>query len=226
MGLLAKGTPRWIILLVTLCYSALAYVSCLYTMGYRPYYIGIYVVYVSICTAVFTLLTFFFRDPERSIGDGVVSPADGRVMYVGESTKRWYEELNIKGRGYKMVSIFMNIHDVHVNRSPVSGRVIDIKHIEGRYFPAFSKESEYNERAIITINSNGNIFYLVLIAGFFARRIVIYVKKGQYIKKGERLSLIRFGSRVDLHIPKGYRIVVQRGVRVKAGTDTIAELSS
>ncbi|MDY6931661.1 MAG: phosphatidylserine decarboxylase [Halobacteriota archaeon] len=156
---------------------------------------------------VTTFLILFFRDPEREPeGNGMVSPADGRIMRIER----------------RRVSIFMNLHDVHVNRSPFSGTVESIEHINGNFKPAYSKDSENNERNIIRISTDRGVIEMVQIAGSFARRIVCYVKEGDEVKRGERIGMIRFGSRVDIKIPKSYEILIKVGERVKAGETIIA----
>ncbi len=159
--------------------------------------------------AVFLLLTLifllvFFRDPHRKIGDGVVSPADGKIDYIGD------------GR----LEIFMSPIDCHVNRAPVSGKVVEIRFREGSTPPAFLRKENVRMNEIIIENEDG-LFRVIQIAGIFARRIVCYLKKGQMIEKGERIGMIRFGSRVVLEVPDGYRFTRNVGEKVKAG-ETVA----
>jgi phosphatidylserine decarboxylase len=152
--------------------------------------------------AAFT--AYFFRDPERRIGEGVVSPADGKIDYIE------------KGR----MEIFMSPFDCHVNRSPVSGRVLKTEFREGRVLPAFKRirDPRMNE---ILIETEEGIFKVIQIAGVFARRIVCYVKEGEKLNKGDRIGIIRFGSRVVLEVPEGFRFVRKVGEKVKAG-ETVA----
>jgi len=160
---------------------------------------------------VTTFLVLFFRDPQREPkGDGMLSPADGRVMKIDD----------------KRVSIFMNLHDVHVNRSPMSGTVKRIEHINGNFRPAFSKDSDNNERNLILLSTDRGVIEMVQIAGSFARRIVSYVNEEETIKRGERVGMIRFGSRVDVTVPKSYEILIKVGERVRAGETVIAIESS
>jgi phosphatidylserine decarboxylase len=166
--------------------------------------------YVGILITVFLFL--FFRDPERSSesydSNDVVSPADGRVLKVQDH----------------QLSIFMNIHNVHVNRSPVNGEVIDIQYHKGGRVPAFYKDSDRNERNTITIRTRiGNVI-VSQISGAVIRRIVCYVSQHERIARGQRIGMIRFGSRVDVALPRGYSFVVSRGQKVKAGETTIAKL--
>lgn len=160
------------------------------------------------------LLLFFFRDPNRQIGEGVVSPADGRVLEVRKEGGRIH------------ISIYMGPLDVHVNRSPVEGIITEIRHIEGGHRLAFSKDSPLNERVVWTIESPFGMVELVQIAGAFARRIVPYRKEGERVLKGERIGLIRFGSRVDLSVPDMpcLSLSVKKGERVWAATTTLLEV--
>jgi phosphatidylserine decarboxylase len=156
----------------------------------------------------------FFRDPRREIGEGIVSPADGRV--VGASVKN--------GRAF--VSIFMNVHNVHVNRAPSAGRVISIQHVSGGFVPAFKKASESNERVIMRLATPQGTMTVTQIAGTVARRIVPYLDAGDKVEKGDRLGLIRFGSRVDTSftLPGNMDLKVKEGDRVLAGSSTIADI--
>lgn len=220
---LAQGTPRWLPAIAILSWVGVAY-SCImrYVYHYHPMGFEVYAAVTMVLAILFTLFHLFFRDPERESGRGVVAPADGKVRYVGKVYGRWKRELGL-GRGYNMVSIFMNLHNVHVNRSPVDGDVVSIRHVPGRFALAFSKDSDSNERVIITIMHGKETFKVVLIAGAFARRIVPYVMVGDRVKKGQRISLIRFGSRVDLYMPPPYTPCVKLGQNTRAGVTTIAK---
>ncbi len=180
-----------------------------------------------VCIFIFILLLLislifliFFRDPDRKIGKGIVAAADGVIREITTDKD--------KGVGkYTKISTFMNIHNVHINRMPMDGIIKDIIHQKGAYFPAFKKESENNERVILLIKTNIGIIKVIQIAGTLARRIVIYIKKGDAIKKGEKIGLIRFGSRVDVYLPtKKIRLItVKVGDRILAGENTIAEIN-
>ena len=165
---------------------------------------------------------YFFRDPERTApGDErlVVSPADGRVLSVAEER----EERFLSAPATR-ISIFMSPLDVHVNRSPVSGTVREVRHTPGRFRAAFAdKASLDNERNAIVLESGGGRYLLVQIAGALARRIVCRLHPGDRIRRGERVGMIMFGSRVDLFLPAGVRPVVRAGERVRAGTSVLAE---
>jgi|Deesub1362A_J573_1020465.scaffolds.fasta_scaffold00036_124 phosphatidylserine decarboxylase len=158
---------------------------------------------------IFTL--FFFRDPDRQpAGTGAVSPADGKVKKV-EGNK---------------VEIFMNLLDCHVNRVPWGGTVTKIIYYKGSFFPAFRDDIEENERNEVIISTDYGELTVTQIAGFFARRITCYLSKGQKVRKGDRLGMIRFGSRVHVHFPRAFRIIVKEGDRVKAGETIIAVVES
>jgi len=153
----------------------------------------------------------FFRDPERDIGKGIVSPADG-VLRAAET---------IPGGTY--FSVFMNIHDVHVNRAPWPGRVVEVVRLGGRHRPAYREDAARNARARITLDTDLGKMTVTLITGIVARRALPYVKAGQRLEKGERISIIRFGSRVDLLIQsRGLAIRARTGDRVVAGVTTLA----
>ncbi len=154
------------------------------------------------------LFMIFFRDPERvSPRDGMVSPADGVVLSAG-----------------KKVSIFMRFRDVHVNRAPLQGVVKKIEYKKGEHTPAFSKGSSENERNRVTIETEYGDVIVTQIAGILARRIVCYVKEGEVIARGQRIGMIRFGSRVDVTIPDALKVVVEKGDKVRAGESIIARL--
>lgn len=169
---------------------------------------------------IFCLLIIFFRDPQRKIGEEIVAVADGIIREIT------HESDNEIGRCIK-ISTFMNIHNVHVNRMPLSGIIKNITHYSGAHIPAFKKESEKNERVLIHIQSSIGLVKVVLIAGTLARRIVPYIHKGDTVEKGEKLGLIRLGSRVDIYLPEKAikKIIVAVGDKVKAGEDTIATIN-
>ena len=127
-----------------------------------------------------------------------------------------------------LISTFMNVYHVHVNRMPLSGTIRKITHIPGKHVPAFSKESERNERMITLINTEIGIIKIIQIAGSIARRINHYGKKGQYLQKGERMGIIKMGSRVDLIIPKQAigTIKITKGDSVRAGKTSLCNRES
>jgi phosphatidylserine decarboxylase len=165
------------------------------------------------------LLIVFFRDPERGIGPGIVAVADGKIR---EITK--FQDADVGD--CVRISTFMNIQNVHVNRMPLDGRVEKLAHHPGGHVPAFQKESDANERVVILIQTDIGLVKIVQIAGTIARRIVPYVTEGVFLKKGDKIGLIRLGSRVDVYLPahKITTSLIQVRDRVRAGADTIAEI--
>lgn len=163
----------------------------------------------------------FFRDPDRQIGDGVVACADGKIREITE-----LNDIDI-GKCYN-ISTFMNVQNVHVNRMALDGKIKSINHIHGLHLPAFKKESDKNERVVIIIETSIGLIKIVQIAGTLARCIVPYVKKDDILKKGSRIGIIRFGSRVDVYLPsaKIKNINVRIGCKIKAGEDKIAEINA
>ncbi len=172
---------------------------------------------------------YFFRDPERvtPVRDGlVISPADGRVSMVQEVPAP--PELDFSYEPVTRISVFMNVFDVHVNRSPVDGTIRRIAYVPGAFLNAdLDKASEDNERQALTIEmADGRAIGVVQIAGLIARRIVKFVGEGERLAAGQRFGLIRFGSRVDVYLPKGARALVSVGQRAIAGETVLADLAS
>ncbi len=165
---------------------------------------------------------YFFRDPEREVPAEtaiVVSPADGKVVYIDEVREDRY--LNAAAR---RVAIFMNVFDVHVNRAPVAGTVAVTQHRDGCFKAAFREDAcTLNEQLALVLETEGRQVLVVQIAGLLARRIVSYVQPGKHLAKGERLGMICFGSRVDLYLPPEAEILVKVGDRVKSGSSSIAK---
>ena len=173
---------------------------------------------LSVLSGLLTLFfLIFFRDPIRTIGKGIVAVADGSIREIDS-----IQDDDIGPAWF--ISTFMNIYHVHVNRMPIEGTIKKITHIPGSHLPAYKKESDRNERVIILVETKKGLVKIVLIAGTIARRIVPYIKKGETLKRGEKISLIRLGSRVDVYLPKKMNITVNVNVkdRVKAGGSTIA----
>ena len=167
---------------------------------------------------------YFFRDPERySIGDDkfLVSPADGLVTDISE--KSGPEELRLENTSYTKISIFMNVFNCHVNRVPTSGKVEEIFYKPGKFLNAsLDKASEENERNYYKIKlNNGEEIIIVQIAGLIARRIVCDVEQGQELKQGDRIGMIRFGSRVDVYF-KNKKPLVKLGQNIVAGESLLA----
>ncbi|MDA8688357.1 phosphatidylserine decarboxylase [Candidatus Pelagibacter bacterium] len=167
---------------------------------------------------------YFFRDPERySINDDsyLVSPADGLITDISERSGP--EELRLENTSYTRVSVFMNVFNCHVNRIPSSGKVEEIYYKPGKFLNAsLDKASEENERNYFKIKlDNGEEIIIVQIAGLIARRIVCEVEQGQDLKQGERIGMIRFGSRVDIFF-KNKKVLAKLGQNVVAGESLIA----
>ena len=166
--------------------------------------------------AVFFL--WFFRDPERAIpqeAGAVVSPGDGKVTDV--SAVRLGNERKAR------ISIFLSVFDVHVNRSPIAGVVRDVRYQRGQFLNAMNKVSaEQNEQNIVTVEGDGQKIVFKQIAGLLARRIVFHPKVGDRLERGQRVGLIKFGSRVDVLLDASARVSVKVGDRVKGGASVLA----
>jgi len=157
---------------------------------------------------------YFFRDPERLIPAGpvAVSPADGKVVAVKRETAT-----------QTRVSIFLNIFDVHVNRAPIAGTITEVRYNKGHFHVASREEcSTENEQNIVSLRGDGTCVVFKQIAGLIARRIVFDKRPGDVVAKGERVGLIKFGSRVDVLFGREWEIVVQPGMRVAAGSSILA----
>lgn len=178
--------------------------------------------------AAFALLggffAYFFRDPDRRIPQApglVVSPADGQVMFAGPSDRQWAPPGE-----WQQVTIFLSPVDVHMNRTPVAGRVIRIEYKEGRFLPAYDARSNDNESNEITIDYDGQPIVFRQVVGILARRIVCRVREGDYLERGQRIGLMKFGSRMDVFLPMSATLKVAVGQRVIAGETVIAELGA
>jgi phosphatidylserine decarboxylase len=204
--MLAKGSFSWIggMMLFTFVMGYFSFSKTFSGLSSMLFF------FLFILGAILTIFFFiFFRDPERlPLGseEDAVSPADGRVISIQSRT----------------ISIFMNIHDVHVNRAPLAGTVTHIDYKPGGYIPAFNKDSYVNERNHVVMKTDQGIIELTQIAGVLTRRIVSYISEGARVKRGERIGMIRFGSRVDVIIPEGYEFTVRVNDKVKAGETIIA----
>ena len=180
--------------------------------------------------AVLTLwCTYFFRDPERvtPLRDGlVISPADGRVSAIEEVIPPL--ELDLPREPVTRISVFMNVFDVHVNRSPLDATVRRITYVPGLFVNAdLDKASLDNERQAVTLErANGQSIGVVQIAGLVARRIVKFVNDGDHLSAGQRFGLIRFGSRVDVYLPPGVKSFACVGQKAVAGETVLADLNS
>ncbi len=194
--MLAKGSVHWIVLSLIL--------------GIFSFFLYVPLAVLYLLITIFFMI--FFRDPERTPSEGIVACADGKITKVEET-----EDC------LKIITV-MNLQNVHVNRAPISGIVKNMEHQNGKHVPAFSKDSEANERVITTLDTHIGEVKIVQIAGAFARRIVPYIKIGDELSKGQRIGIIRFGSRVDLYLPiNKVKIDVNIGSKVKAAESTIAK---
>lgn len=157
---------------------------------------------------------WFFRDPDREIPAGpvAVSPADGKVVAVAAEPS-----------GLTRLSIFLNIFDVHVNRAPIAGAISEVRYKPGEFLVASRPEATaQNEQNMVTLQGDGTTVTFSQIAGLIARRIIFYKKVGDHVAAGERVGLIKFGSRVDVFFSSEWKIAVVPGDRVKAGASIIA----
>lgn len=169
--------------------------------------------------AVAAAVLAFNRDPPRPIGDGVVSPADGTVSVIRTET-------DDAGRDRLRVGVYMSALDVHVNRAPLPGEVTGVSHESGANRPAFSKDSDRNERVRIAVDRTNDSYEIVLIAGWVARRIHPFVTAGDRLDRGERIGHISFGSRADVVCPPDVDrsdLTVEEGQPIRAG-QTVAAL--
>lgn len=167
--------------------------------------------------AVFGVLAlfclWFFRDPDREVPAGpvAVSPADGKVVLIRHKADASH------------ISIFLNIFDVHVNRAPVAGKIVDVQYKPGRFMVASKAEASLqNEMNTITIDGDHTLITFSQIAGLIARRIICYKKPGDFVTAGERVGLIQFGSRVDIALGREWEVAVREGQRVWGGSSILA----
>jgi phosphatidylserine decarboxylase len=168
---------------------------------------------------------YFFRDPERAVPQAdrcVVSPADGRVVEI-----RTADGPAEPGGEGQVVSIFLSLWNVHVNRAPCAGRAQSVEYTTGRFLAAFRSEaSQANERNTIVVDAGGVPIAVTQIAGVLARRIVCWVRPGDALERGQRIGLIRFGSRVELALPASATLLVGEGTKVKGGSTVVARLET
>jgi phosphatidylserine decarboxylase len=171
---------------------------------------------IAVCLGVFVFT--FFRDPERTIpseAGAVVSPADGRVVVVTEEENA--------GRLGKRISIFLAIWNVHVNRAPAEGIIQKMVYRPGKFLAAMRERASLeNEQNVITLSTDAGEMVFKQIAGWIARRVVCWKKEGERVARGERIGLVRFGSRVDLWVPREAEILVSLGDNVKGGSSVVA----
>jgi phosphatidylserine decarboxylase len=171
-----------------------------------------------------TLFTiFFFRNPHRTVPaveNGVVAPADGRVIYLGPAHEEHLGEEMLK------ISIFMSVFNVHINRVPLSGRIVDNFYVKGKFLDVRDERATFeNERNGLVIEiSRGLKIVVVQVAGLIARRIVCYPRVGEMVTLGQRYGLIRFGSRLDVYLPQGSEILVKMGDKTVCGETVLGIL--
>ncbi|PNX45280.1 MAG: phosphatidylserine decarboxylase [Thermoplasmata archaeon M11B2D] len=199
---IAKGCWSWVAppLILSIVFLLLSWFSQWFLSLFIPFF------------GVLIFFLIFFRDPERRIGDGITAPADGKIREVKQDKDQCF------------VSIFMEVNNVHVNRMPIDGRVSKMTHFPGYHLRAWKKESDLNERVIISLETEIGPVTVVQIAGLIARRVYPYIKQGDALRKGDRIGIIRLGSRVDVYLPadKIKEIPVNVGDLVYAGVTTIA----
>jgi phosphatidylserine decarboxylase len=185
-------------------------VAALVALGVVPHPLAAWAA-VAVATGLWAFLAWFFRDPERTPGDGIVSAADGRVREVAREGDRW------------RVSVFMNVTDVHVNRLPLDGRVESIGDAGRGFLPAYRPDAHHNVRRAYALATAVGPVEIVQVTGVVARRLVAFVRAGWTGRKGDRFGMIVFGSRVDVILPaERVRPSVKVGDRVRAGETTIA----
>lgn len=178
-----------------------------------PYAVGAVLI-----TVLAAFIVYFFRDPERTPPAGeklILSPGDGKIIINEQRT-------GSDGKKYTLVSIFLSVFDVHVNRIPISGKITHVKHVPGKFHKAFQPEAvTENERTEITVASKYGDISFSQVAGILARRIVCRIKEGDEVTCGERMGLIRFGSRIDIFLPPSVNVDVKLGDRVVGGESVI-----
>jgi phosphatidylserine decarboxylase len=175
----------------------------------------------TLATLVFIVFLVFFRDPERTPPSDpslLVSPADGRVVMIKDVDD---PQIGAATR----ISVFLSLFDVHVNRSPLNAQALSIEHFDGQFNHAASADaSEVNERNTVLLQAGSTKIVVRQIAGLVARRIVCWTKSGDMLERGERFGLIKFGSRVDIILPRGTQILIKVGDTVRGGETAIAKL--
>jgi phosphatidylserine decarboxylase len=192
-----------------------------------PAIVAIFVAPVPVAVALLVLpiaITLFFRDPDRTVSRDrgiVLAPADGRVMYAGDARPaeappgRWLQ-----------VTIFLSLFDVHINRTPVPGRVTRVEYVPGSAVPAYRPDAHRNEHSEIWLDHDGQVIVTRQVVGVLARRVVCRVSAGQQLEPGARIGLMKFGSRMDVFVPANAQLTVSQGQQVRAGETIIARLAS
>jgi phosphatidylserine decarboxylase len=176
------------------------------------------------CAAFGGFFAYFFRDPDRTVPQApglVVSPADGRVLIAGNA-----DPATSPPGQWTQVAIFLSPIDVHINRSPVAGRVTRIDYKPGRFLPAYDARAGENESNEVWVDTDGATVVFRQVVGILARRIVCRIAEGQFVGRGERVGLMKFGSRMDVFLPPSAELAVRPGQQVVAGETVIASLRS
>ncbi len=214
MNFAREGIP---FILIALAMAAAAYAGALARRSWPLWLLAF------VLTLLVLWVAYFFRDPERTGPRGdrvVISPADGKVIDIREVD----EPAFLQGRAIR-ISVFMNVFNVHVNRYPVSGNVAYVHYNPGKFLNAAAdKASLENEQSSVGVQTARGRVLFRQIAGLIARRIVTYSREGDDAVQGERMGLIRFGSRVDVFVPVGSTVKVRLGEKPVAGTTVLAEL--
>ena len=214
MNFAREGIP---FILIALALAAAGYAAALVRRSWPLWLVAF------VLTLLVLWVAYFFRDPERTGPRGqdlVISPTDGRVIQIVEVD----EPAFLQGRAIR-ISVFMNVFNIHVNRYPVSGRVAYVHYNPGKFFNAAAEKSSLeNEQMSIGVQAARHRVLFRQIAGFVARRIVTYSRVGDDAEQGERMGIIRFGSRVDVFVPVGSTVRAKIGDTPVAGTTVLAEL--
>ena len=213
------GYPFIIVSLLITCIVTVLFLSFVKLSTYN---VTFYILLLTSCFMIVTtvFMVFFFRDPERSIPEGeglFVSPADGKVILI----KDVFEKEHLKS-DVKEISIFMSLLDVHVNRAPCDGVVSMVKYSPGKFIAAYKDDASIkNENIVMVLDCQESHIIVRQVAGIIARRAVCKVKAGDILKRGERYGMVKFGSRLDMYLPKDTNIKVTLGEKVKAGETVI-----
>lgn len=174
--------------------------------------------------ALTVFVAYFFRDPERSIPQApgkLLAPADGKIVAISP------QEDSSTPQAGTMVSVFLSVFDVHINRAPIAATIASVRYSPGKFLPAFQSDaSVLNEHNTVIFQAGDMQVVVKQIAGILARRIVCRVKNGDQVHAGERFGLIRFGSRVDILIPPEFTVHVRLGQRIRGGQSVLASLQS
>jgi phosphatidylserine decarboxylase len=191
------------------------YIAVLALLGIAAFWIH-WLWFAIVLFGLALFVTFFFRDPDRTFTGSereIASPADGKVVWIRNEN------------GVEAISIFLSVFNVHINRAPIAGKISNIEYHKGKFLIAYDERASVeNERNSITMDHNGQIVRFVQIAGLIARRIVCWRSAGESLAVGDKIGLIKFGSRVDVFLPSGSKIYVKEGDRVYGGKTPLGQL--